>query len=63
MLLAGLIGPKAEQLQERDQDSLTARLMMWNSGLQIIRDYPPHRQRLEYLSRRCGSCPLSGGGF
>lgn len=39
-VLAGLIGPKTEQLQERDQDSLTARLMMWNSGLQIIRDYP-----------------------
>jgi O-antigen ligase len=40
LLLAGVIGPQVEQLQERDQDSLMARLNMWNSGLQIIRDYP-----------------------
>ncbi|MFQ3568155.1 MAG: O-antigen ligase family protein [Aggregatilineales bacterium] len=40
MLLANLFGPERERLQQRDEDSISARLLIWDSAVQIIRDHP-----------------------
>lgn len=40
MLLANVFGPERERLQARDEDSLNARLLIWDGAVQIIRDHP-----------------------
>jgi O-antigen ligase len=40
LMLGGAFSSQPEMVAERDQDSLSSRLLMWNSGLQIVRDYP-----------------------
>lgn len=40
VILSGIFNPQAARLAERDEDSLTTRLLIWGSGLSILRDYP-----------------------
>jgi O-antigen ligase len=40
LFISGFFSSQADMLAERDQDSLSSRLLMWKSGLQILRDYP-----------------------
>lgn len=40
LLLSGAFRVQPETILQRDQDSLSSRLLMWNSGLRILRDYP-----------------------
>lgn len=40
LILSGVLNPQAELLAERDQDSLSTRLRIWQSGLHIVSDYP-----------------------
>jgi O-antigen ligase len=40
VIMSGIFSTQAETLAERDQDSLSSRLLIWGSGLQILRDYP-----------------------
>jgi putative inorganic carbon (HCO3(-)) transporter len=40
LLLANVFGPERERLQQRDEDSIIGRLLIWDSAAQIIRDHP-----------------------
>ena len=40
LILSGVLSPNAEQLAERDEDSLLTRLLIWESALHIVADYP-----------------------
>lgn len=39
-ILSGIFNPQAERLAERDEDSLSTRVLIWESGLQILIDHP-----------------------
>jgi O-antigen ligase len=40
LIFSGVLSPNAEQLAERDEDSLLSRVLIWESGLKILFDYP-----------------------
>lgn len=40
LILGGVSNPEAEALAERDQDSISSRLLIWESGIKILLDYP-----------------------
>lgn len=40
LLLTGAFAQQPDTILERDQDSLSSRLRMWHSGMQILEDYP-----------------------
>jgi O-antigen ligase len=40
LIFSGVFSPNAEQLAGRDEDSLTTRVLIWESGLRILLDYP-----------------------
>jgi O-antigen ligase len=40
LIFTGSLIPKDETLQQRDEDSVSSRLLIWSSALSIARDYP-----------------------
>lgn len=40
VILSGIFNPQAERLAERDDASLSTRVLIWESGLEILADHP-----------------------